>query len=103
MAIADRVVRRAARAGAIALLAASLMLGAGPAGAIESGPGSPPDRQHGPGERTSAGPEVRRVTLLTGDRVDLFSADGRKAAIRPAPGRTGMKFITQRIDDHLYV
>ena len=41
------------------------------------------------------------VTLLTGDRVTVTAAGA--AAVRPADGRSGVRFLTLREGDHLWV
>lgn len=43
------------------------------------------------------------VTLLTGDRVTLPSADAGSGAVRPGAGRAGIRFLTTREGSELYV
>jgi len=43
------------------------------------------------------------VTLVTGDRVTLLSADGARARVVPGPGRHNVRFSTHRTGEHLYV
>jgi subtilisin family serine protease len=53
---------------------------------------------------SDAAPEpvpTRTVTLLTGDRVTVRGAYA--ATVEPGPGRTGVQFLTRRVDDHLSV
>ncbi|OKI49281.1 S8 family serine peptidase [Micromonospora sp. CB01531] len=75
------------------VLSAPAAAAAGPAATPT---GQPADR---PGYATSGRPVT--VTLLTGDRVTV-TATG-KAAVRPAPGRTGIEFLVGRDRGHLSV
>jgi hypothetical protein len=43
------------------------------------------------------------VTLLTGDRVTLPSADASAGTVRPGPGRDHVRFLTNRVRGDLYV
>ncbi|MGX7673931.1 S8 family serine peptidase [Plantactinospora sp. DSM 117369] len=43
------------------------------------------------------------VTLLTGDRVSLPSADAKRIAVRPAEGRSHIQFVVRRERDNVYV
>ncbi|MGC4939176.1 S8 family serine peptidase [Kribbella sp. DT2] len=43
----------------------------------------------------------RTVTLLTGDTVEV--GKDKQLTPRPGPGRQGISFTTERLDDHLYV
>ncbi|MFV2100037.1 S8 family serine peptidase [Micromonospora sp. LOL_024] len=49
----------------------------------------------------AAGDHASTVTLITGDRVTVNTAGA--ASVRPAEGRAGIRFLTQRMDDHLWV
>jgi subtilisin family serine protease len=42
------------------------------------------------------------VTLLTGDRV-VVSGDGKGLSVQPGPGRAGVRFVSQRVGDHVQV
>ncbi|MEV2238527.1 S8 family serine peptidase [Micromonospora sp. NPDC049891] len=55
---------------------------------------------HVPTGRPDAGRGPATVTLLTGDQVTV-TASG--ASVRPAEGRDGIRFLTQRDRDHLWV
>ncbi|WP_249714009.1 hypothetical protein [Rhizomonospora bruguierae] len=43
------------------------------------------------------------MTLLTGDRVSLLSADGQHLSVRPGRGRTGIRFAVERAGGSVYV
>ncbi|WP_425413409.1 S8 family serine peptidase [Micromonospora pallida] len=81
-------------------VSAAVVPGGQPASAIGPGPGVPPAIGPGPGSTTGAKRPVT-VTLLTGDRVTVTGGDS--ISIRPGPGRKGMTFVTQRVNDHLTV
>ncbi|MDG4793846.1 S8 family serine peptidase [Micromonospora sp. WMMD1082] len=51
--------------------------------------------------RPTTGGQPNTVTLLTGDRVTVTAAGA--ASVRPAEGRAGIRFLTQRQRDHLWV
>ncbi|MGK5443797.1 S8 family serine peptidase [Micromonospora sp. URMC 105] len=86
-------------------------LSAGAVGALVVGlaaPASadPPARPSGPSSATTApGAEPARITLITGDRVELSpAASGRVAAtVRPGPGRDRITFQTIQADGGLRV
>jgi subtilisin family serine protease len=81
-------------------ISGAVVPGVSPALAIGPGPGVTPAIGPGPGSTTGTGRPVT-VTLLTGDRVTVSGGDS--ISIRPGPGRAGMTFVTQRVDDHLTV
>ena len=80
-------------------LGLALVLGVpGAATATPSGPTAPQSAQL---TARPATPGQSTVTLITGDRVTV-SASGA-ASVRPAEGRSGIRFLTQRQQDHLWV
>ena len=82
------------------VLGVGLVLGTGSAGLAS------PDRAAEPLTATPAGRAQAQpvtVTLLTGDRVTLASADARTGSVQPAKGREKMQFIVNREADRLYV
>ncbi|WP_199714743.1 S8 family serine peptidase [Micromonospora radicis] len=77
-----------------------LVLGApGAAPAAPAEPTAPQSTQVTAAAPASVGQQT--VTLITGDRVTL-SASGA-ASVRPAEGRSGIRFLTQRQDGHRWV
>ncbi|WP_245736264.1 S8 family serine peptidase [Micromonospora pattaloongensis] len=80
---------------AIALLSGLLLAAGHPAGAAPSDPAPRPR----PAKTTTP----VTVTLLTGDRVTVSGADAGRAAVRPGPGRDGLRFVVERERGELYV
>ncbi|MGW5360386.1 S8 family serine peptidase [Actinopolymorpha pittospori] len=92
-----RRVRVVGIGGVIAGLAVSL----GPAGWAGAPPAmsAPPTAQEGSPAKGSA----VSVTLVTGDRVVLPSANAPTGTVVPGKGREGVTFLTHRAEGHLYV
>nr|WP_238937357.1 peptidase S8 [Streptomyces clavuligerus] len=89
--------------GAIGLaVATAFSLGAAPPqGAAPPDPVSAP--APAPAAARPAGEQPRAVTLITGDRVLLTGAGRSPAGVERAPGRTGVRFSSYRVDGHQYV
>ncbi|MEV4630684.1 S8 family serine peptidase, partial [Micromonospora sp. NPDC049523] len=83
------------------VLGVGLVLGTGSAGAAAPVPaaGQPPTAE--PARPAQTGPIT--VTLRTGDRITLASADERTASVQPGKGREKIQFATSRESDGLYV
>ncbi|RKR88471.1 subtilase family protein [Micromonospora pisi] len=81
-------------------LGVGLVLGTGSAGLASPVPAAAPPTAE-PTTRAQARPVT--VTLLTGDRITLASADALTGSVQPAKGREKIQFIVQRDADHLYV
>ncbi|GIJ37952.1 serine protease [Micromonospora andamanensis] len=81
-------------------LVLGLMLGVPAAAtAAPAAPTAAPPTQ-APTDRPDAGRGSTTVTLVTGDQVTVTA---RGASVRPAEGRDGIRFLTQRQRDHLWV
>jgi subtilisin family serine protease len=56
---------------------------------------------------SAAGPArsapVRTVTLITGDRLTVTDTKPERVAVRPGPGRAGIRFLTRNVHGHLQV
>ena len=111
-----RSVQRRVRAVGIGALVAGLATAMMPAvtsqaGTVSHSASSSQTSTHQPATSSSspAGPHQRphaasvSVTLISGDRVVLPSADATKGSIVPGPGRSGVGFSTHRARGHLYV
>ncbi|WP_020580240.1 S8 family serine peptidase [Actinopolymorpha alba] len=99
--------RRHLRALGIGGLVAGLVLAIGPAGwagpATPTNPGGPGNAA-APGTPEQAGHRAQRsLTLVTGDRVTLPSADAATGTVVPGKGREGMRFLTRRAEGRTYV
>ncbi|WP_232521206.1 S8 family serine peptidase [Micromonospora phaseoli] len=68
--------------------------------AAPSRPTAAPSAHLTAGQPTTDG-QTSTVTLITGDRVTVTTAGA--ASVRPAEGRSGVRFLTQRMGDHLWV
>ncbi|MGI5146578.1 S8 family peptidase [Plantactinospora sp. CA-294935] len=83
------------------VLGIGLLLGSVPPVAAST-PGSPV----APGKRTTSeqrGATRFSVTLLTGDRVSVPSADAKRITVRPARSRGHIQFVVRRERDSVYV
>ncbi|MEV4753726.1 S8 family serine peptidase [Micromonospora sp. NPDC049559] len=83
---------------------AGLSPAAGAAGAADPSPAGKPGTAAGPSPAGRTGPDAgagATVTLLTGDVVELLSAE--KMNVRPGAGRERVTFLTQEHDGHRYV
>nr|WP_239095992.1 S8 family serine peptidase [Micromonospora lutea] len=75
-----------------------LVLGVPAVAAATPAPPAAAPPNHAPTSRPDLGRAT--VTLVTGDRVTVTAAG---ASVRPAAGRDGIRFLTQRQRDHLWV
>jgi len=79
-----------------ALLAAAVVAGMLPG--VSAGAAPAPVAAGAPSKAAA-----RSVTLITGDRVTVFGSDTAKASIQRGAGRTGVTFVTQRLNGSLLV
>ncbi|MGH3647413.1 MAG: S8 family serine peptidase [Micromonosporaceae bacterium] len=85
------------RAGLL-LLAAALAIGIPPSGAVYAESSAQPD------QAPSGDSSYRSVTLVTGDRVDVYQRGDRETPrVRKGAGRGHVTFAVTRIEGHLYV
>jgi Subtilase family len=93
-----------AAATAVATISTAVLVHLGAASAGVVAPDTPAAANFAAAESAAAAAEpvpTRTVTLLTGDRVTVRGAYA--ATVEPGPGRTGVQFLTRRLDDHLSV
>ncbi|TBL31040.1 peptidase S8 [Verrucosispora sp. SN26_14.1] len=81
-------------------LVLGLVLGAPGTATAGPSPTAAPGSTPSPAARAASAGNTT-VTLITGDRVTVSPSGA--ASVRPAEGRSGIRFLTQRRQDHLWV